>query len=85
MVAITLEINTMVRMIFAGLIAWSALAAAPAFAADNCYAAGQQEAAKRGAQLASAESIGGGKCKVVLVVPAANGQHPKREEVIVNG
>ena len=75
----------MVRLIFAGLIAWSVTAVTPAFAADNCYAVGQQVATQRGAQLASAESVGGGKCKVVLVLPAANGQHPKREEVIVDG
>ena len=48
-------------------------------------AVGQQVAAQRGAQLASAESVGGGKCKIVLLVPGANGERPKREEIIVNG
>lgn len=74
----------MFRLIITGLIAWSVAGATPAFA-DNCFAVGQQVAAQRGAQLASAESVGGGKCKVVLLVPGSNGERPKREEIIVNG
>lgn len=75
----------MFRITMTALIALTVLGTAPSFAADNCYAVGQQVAAQRGAQLASAESVGGGKCKVVLLVPGSNGQRPKREEIIVNG
>lgn len=75
----------MKRLIIAGLAAWSVSGIVPAAAADNCYAVGQQVAAQRGAQLASAESAGGGKCKIVLLVPGSNGERPKREELIVNG
>ncbi|MFZ2101417.1 MAG: hypothetical protein WAU86_12720 [Oricola sp.] len=75
----------MFRMTMAALIALPVLGTAPSFAADNCYAVGQQVAAERGAQLASAEAVAGGKCKIVLVIPGANGQRPKREEIIVNG
>jgi hypothetical protein len=75
----------MFRFIMAALIALPALGTAPSYAADNCFAVGQQVAAQRGAQLASAESVGGGKCKIVLLVPGSDGQRPKREEIIVNG
>ena len=75
----------MSRYIMAALIALSVLSIAPAQAADNCYAVGQQVAAQRGAQLASAEAVSGGKCKIVLLVPGSNGERPKREEIIVNG
>ena len=75
----------MFRYIMAALIALPLVGTTPAFAADNCYAVGQQVAAQRGAELASAESVGGGKCKVVLLVPGSNGQRPKREEIIVDG
>ncbi|MCI5073487.1 hypothetical protein [Oricola sp.] len=73
----------MFRLIITGLVAWSVAGVTPA-AADNCYAVGQQVAAQNGAQLASAESVGGGKCKVVLLVPGSNGQRPKRKEIVVN-
>lgn len=75
----------MLRITMAALIALPVLGTAPSLAADNCYAVGQQVAAQRGAQLASAEAVGGGKCKIVLLIPGSNGQRPKREEVIVNG
>ncbi|WP_223477098.1 hypothetical protein [Oricola indica] len=75
----------MLRFIMAALIALPVLGTAPVYAADNCFAVGQQVAAQRGAELASAESVGGGKCKIVLLVPGANGERPKREEIIVNG
>jgi ribosomal protein L27 len=75
----------MLRMTMAALIALPVLGTAPSLAAGNCFAVGQQIAAQRGAQLASAEDVGGGKCKIVLLIPGSNGQRPKREEVIVNG
>jgi hypothetical protein len=82
----------MLRTIMAALIAFPAFGGAPSFAADNeifiaadnCYAVGQREAAKRGAQLASAQAVSGG-CKIVLVIPGQNGQRPQRVEVVVNG
>jgi hypothetical protein len=82
----------MKSFVTAVLAAATVLATAPAHAAgqetylvqDNCYAVGQQVAAQRGATLASAQAVSGGKCKVVLLVPGGNGQRPKREEIIVN-
>lgn len=57
-------------------------------AADNCYAVGQQVAARRGAQLASAQAVkqdGQTVCRIVLLIPGQDGQRPRREEVVVSG
>lgn len=55
-------------------------------AADNCYSLGQQVAAEKGATLASAEQVtknGQPACRIVIVVPGNNGQHPRRQEIVV--
>ena len=75
----------MLRMTMAALIALPVLGTAPSHAADNCYTVGQRVAAEKGAELASAQAVAGGKCKIVLVIPGANGQRPKRQEIIVDG
>lgn len=90
----------MARLFTSALLALSVLSAQPAFAAqpafvadsgvqvaaENCYSVGQKEAQKRGASLASAESVNqGGQtvCKIVLLYPASDNKHPRREEVTV--
>jgi hypothetical protein len=54
--------------------------------AADCYAVGMRVAQQEGGQLAKAtpESRGGGTvCVVVVVVPAKDGQRPRRKEVVV--
>ena len=55
-----------------------------ALAAD-CYAVGQQVAAQNGGTLAKASSDGQGNCVIVVLVPAKDGQRPRRIEVVVPG
>jgi hypothetical protein len=61
----------------------------PAFhhrAAADCHAVGQQVAAQNGGQLARATpSTQGGQpvCVIVVLVPAKDGSHPRRMEVVV--
>lgn len=60
--------------------------AAPQFAAADCYAVGQRVAAQNGGTLARAsEASQGGRtvCVIVVVVPARDGQRPRRMEVVV--
>jgi len=52
----------------------------------DCYAIGQQIAAQQGGTLASAsaESRGGTVvCRIVILVPARDGERPRRVEVTV--
>jgi hypothetical protein len=69
------------------LAAFSAVAvmAVPAAAAD-CYSVGQQVAAQNGGQLAKARPEtrrGKTVCVVVVLIPAKNGQRPRRAEIVV--
>lgn len=55
-------------------------------AAADCYAIGQRVAAQNGGTLARASAANrGGRavCVVVVVVPARDGQRPRRMEVVV--
>lgn len=59
--------------------------AMPAAAAD-CYSVGQQVAAQNGGQLAKARPEtrhGKTVCVVVVLIPAKNGQRPRRAEIVV--
>jgi hypothetical protein len=59
---------------------------APQFAAADCYAVGQRVAAQNGGTLARASAANqGGRavCVIVVVVPARDGQRPRRMEVVV--
>lgn len=52
----------------------------------DCYAMGQQEAARRGGQLARAEpETRGGQqvCVIVVLMPAKDGQRPRRDEIVL--
>ncbi|WEX07724.1 hypothetical protein [Chelativorans sp. AA-79] len=72
-----------------GLFATSAFARPPlllAQGAPDCYAIGQQIAAEQGGTLAgaSAETQGGSTvCRIVILVPAKDGERPRRVEVTV--
>lgn len=48
----------------------------------DCYAIGQRVAAEMGGRLASVSSSGG-NCIVLVLIPAQNGQPPRRERVVV--
>lgn len=55
-------------------------------AADNCFAAGQQYAARQAATLVAAEATTRGgqmMCKVVILTQAKNGERPKREVAFI--
>ena len=58
---------------------------APATAAD-CYSIGQRVAAQNGGQLAKARPEtrrGKNVCVVVVLIPAKDGQRPRRAEIVV--
>ncbi len=83
----------------AGLMAVSTLAvpagAAPGgqgasgemiLAQGDCYSIGMQEARRRGGQLgrATLETRGGRQvCVIVVLMPAKDGQRPRRSEIVV--
>lgn len=48
----------------------------------DCYAIGERVAAEMGGRLASVSSSGG-NCVVTVLIPAQNGQPPRRERVVV--
>ncbi len=53
---------------------------------DNCFAVGQSIAAERGVTLVAAEATvqnGQKVCKIVVLVPATNGERPKRQVVYI--
>lgn len=52
----------------------------------DCFAIGEDKAAELGGKLAKAEpdTKGGAPvCRIVVIVPGAEGERPKREEIIV--
>lgn len=52
----------------------------------NCHAIGQRYAAQAGGQLARATpEVRGGQqvCVIVVLLPARDGQRPRREEIVV--
>jgi hypothetical protein len=52
----------------------------------DCYAVGEQQAAQLGGALASANDAvrnGAAVCRIIIVVPAQNGERAKRVELIV--
>lgn len=60
--------------------------ALPATAAPDCHAIGQQYAAQAGGQLARATpEVRGGQqvCVIVVLMPAKDGQRPRRNEIVV--
>ncbi len=74
----------LVAMLCASLLAGPATS--QQLAAADCFAIGQRIAAQRGGSLAAAraESRGGQQvCVIVVLVPGADGQRPRREEVVV--
>lgn len=69
----------------AGAVLAVLAAAAPAAAAD-CYSVGQRVAAQNGGQLARATPEtrrGNTVCVVVVLIPAKDGQRPRRVEIVV--
>lgn len=63
----------------------AAATAMPAAAAD-CYAVGQRVAAQNGGQLAKARPDtrhGKTVCVIVVLIPAKDGQRPRRAEIVV--
>ncbi len=81
---------------FAGLFALTEAGAQPVpqpevpdlviFASGDCYAIGQQIAQQNGGTLAKAQAANqGGQdvCVIVVLVPAKNGQRPRRQEFVV--
>ncbi|MEO3998566.1 hypothetical protein [Mesorhizobium sp. CAU 1732] len=55
-------------------------------ASGDCYSIGAQQAAQLGGQLARAtpETRGGQTvCVIVVLMPAKDGQRPRREEIVV--
>ena len=71
------------------LLAGLPLAAAPALpasAAPDCHAIGQRHAAQAGGQLARATpEVRNGQqvCVIVVLMPARDGQRPRRNEIVV--
>lgn len=58
----------------------------PAPAAPDCHAIGQRQAAQMGGQLARATpEVRGGQqvCVIVVLMPARDGQRPRRNEIVV--
>jgi hypothetical protein len=68
-------------------VALSVMAAAPGpAAAADCYSVGQRVAAENGGQLAKARPEtrrGKTVCVVVVLIPAKDGQRPRRAEIVV--
>ena len=52
----------------------------------DCYAVGEQLAAQYGGTVAKAAPVtqdGQPMCRIVLLIPGADGERPKREEILV--
>ena len=92
------SLRTLSRLLLAGLLAASTLAPLPAAAqtapdgsyalaqGGDCYAIGMRQAAQMGGQLARAtpETRGGRRvCVIVVLMPARDGQRPRRNEIVV--
>lgn len=77
------------RTLLAALTASLVLAgplASPVVAAPDCHAIGQRYAAQAGGQLARATpEVRGGQqvCVIVVLMPARDGQRPRRNEIVV--
>ena len=79
------------RLIFAGLVTAGLLAPVAAQqqmaqASGDCYAIGMQQAAQEGGQLARATAEMRGNqqvCVIVVLMPARDGQRPRRKEIVV--
>ena len=79
------KFRTFLLALFAGLVLAGSLAA-PASAAPDCHAIGQRHAAQAGGQLARAtpETRNGQEvCVIVVLMPAKDGQRPRRNEIVV--
>lgn len=80
-------LRTLSHLMLAGLIASGLLVPhASAQASGDCYALGAQYAAREGGQLARATpEIRGGQrvCVIVVLMPARDGQRPRRKEIVV--
>jgi hypothetical protein len=77
-------LRSFVRLLVPALCA-AGLFASPAAAAD-CYAIGQQVAAQNGGTLARATpATQGGQpvCRIVVLLPAKQGERPRRAEFVV--
>lgn len=80
-------------LVAAGLLVPPASAQAPAAGlyqlaqgGGDCYAIGTRHAAQEGGQLARATSeVRGGQqvCVIVVLMPARDGQRPRRKEIVV--
>lgn len=92
------DLRTLSRLFLAGFLAAGALAPLPGAAqapspapyevaqGGDCYAIGMQQAAQAGGQLAraTAETRGGQRvCVIVVLMPARDGQRPRRSEIVV--
>lgn len=78
-------LRTALHTLFVSLVLIS-LSALPAQAAPDCHAIGQRHAAQAGGQLARATpEIRGGQqvCVIVVLMPAKDGQRPRRSEIVV--
>lgn len=82
--------RTFSRMPFAalrGAVAVAVLAAtSPTVAAADCFAIGQQVAAQNGGTLARATPAtqdGQPVCRIVVLLPAKEGERPRRAEFVV--
>lgn len=81
------KVRFLSHLILAGLVSASLLVPpASAQASGDCYAIGTQQAAREGGQLARATSeMRGGQrvCVIVVLMPARDGQRPRRKEIVV--
>lgn len=78
-------LRTALHMFFVSF-SLAGMLALPAHAAPDCHAIGQQQAAQAGGQLARATpEVRGGQqvCVIVVLMPAKDGQRPRRTEIIV--
>lgn len=78
-------LRPILHALFAGLLLAGPMAS-PAPAAPDCHAIGQRYAAQAGGQLARATpEVRGGQqvCVIVVLMPARDGQRPRRNEIVV--
>ena len=74
------------RLTLAGFVAAGLLVPPAAAQGGDCYAIGMQHAAQEGGQLAraTAEMRGDQRvCVIVVLMPARDGQRPRRKEIVV--
>lgn len=78
-------LRSALHLVFASLLLVSLLVF-PAQATPDCHAIGQREADRAGGQLARAtlDNRGGQQvCVIVVLMPAKDGQRPRRNEIVV--